>query len=88
MKKVLKIGVGVAVIGYAGCVLVMAGEALPLVCALYRRDYEGANACTKAIAKAHGCESTWFAAILDIAMDSANLMLKRDGARRRVEYIK
>ena len=50
MKKVLKIGVGVAVIGYAGCVLVMAGEALPLICALYRRDYEGADDCTKAIA--------------------------------------
>ena len=88
MKKALKIGIGVAVIGYAGCVLVMAGEALPLVCALYRRDYEGANACTKAIAKAHGCESTWFAAILDIAMVSANIRLQRGDARRRVEYIK
>ena len=47
MKKVLKIGVGVAVIGYAGCVLVMAGEALPLVCGVFWRDYEGGKAFTK-----------------------------------------
>ena len=88
MKKVLKIGVGVAVIGYAGCALVMAGEALPLAYALYRSDYEGANACTKAIEKAHGRESAWFAAILDIAMDGANIVLKLNGAGRQVEYIK
>ena len=86
MKKALKICGGIVVIGIVGIDAYIAGAALPIVWALYKSDYEGANACTKAVKALHGRDSVLTETILETAKDVVNNTLKREGSERRVEY--
>ena len=86
MKKVLKVCAGIAAIGIVGIDAYIVSAAMPMAWALYKSDYERANACAGAIKALYGRDSVLTEIILETAKDVVNNTLKREGSERRIEY--